>query len=110
VPIGRVGSIVYKFTVHQWSINTEDTAEFGESMGQTKGGITKYRQQISFQLCYRKTIRNTNLIERVIREVRRRTKVMDNVIDNEYSLYALMTGIFQEQNERWKLKSHWSSK
>lgn len=65
---------------------------------------------LSFPVCHRKTIRNTNLIERVIREVRRRTKVMDNVIDNEYSLYALMTGIFQEQNERWKLKSHWSSK
>jgi len=64
----------------------------------------------AFPIKHRKTIRNTNLIERVIREVRRRTKVMDNVIENEYSVYALMTGIFQEQNERWNKKSHWSSK
>ena len=65
---------------------------------------------LQFPVSHRKTIRNTNLIERVIREVRRRTKVMDNVLDNEYSLYALMTGIFQEQNERWNNKSHWSRK
>ncbi|MGB4269687.1 MAG: IS256 family transposase [Spirochaetota bacterium] len=65
---------------------------------------------LSFPVSHRKTIRNTNLIERVIREVRRRTKVMDNVMGNEYSLYALMTGIFQEQNERWNKKSHWSRK
>lgn len=65
---------------------------------------------LSFPPQHRKTIRNTNLIERVIREVRRRTKVMDDVIDNEYSVYAIMTGIFQEQNERWNKKSHWSSK
>ncbi|MDH7553001.1 MAG: transposase [Spirochaetota bacterium] len=64
----------------------------------------------AFPIKHRKTLRNTNLIERVIREVRRRTKVMDNVIENEYSVYALMTGIFQEQNERWNKKSHWSGK
>ena len=64
----------------------------------------------AFPIKHRKTIRNTNLIERVIREVRRRTKVMDNVIENEHSVYALMTGIFQEQNERWNKKSHWSGK
>jgi hypothetical protein len=33
---------------------------------------------------HRNTIRNTNLIERVIREVRRRTKAMDS-LDNEYA-------------------------
>jgi transposase-like protein len=65
---------------------------------------------LSFPVNHRKTIRNTNLIERVIREVRRRTKVMDNVLDNEYSVYAVMTGIFNEQNHRWNKKSHWSSK
>jgi transposase-like protein len=35
---------------------------------------------LSFPMEHRKAIRNTNLIERVIREVRRRTKVMDNVL------------------------------
>ena len=54
----------------------------------------------------RKTIRNTNLIERVIREVRRRTKVMDT-LDNEYSCYGILMGVVREQNERWSHKSHW---
>ncbi|HMD12996.1 MAG TPA: IS256 family transposase [Bacteroidota bacterium] len=55
---------------------------------------------------HRKTIRNTNLIERVIREVRRRTKVMDS-LDNEYGCYGILMGIVREQNERWSKRSHW---
>jgi transposase-like protein len=55
---------------------------------------------------HRKTIRNTNLIERVIREVRRRTKVMDS-LDNEYGCYGILMGIVREQNERWSNRSHW---
>jgi len=53
-----------------------------------------------------KTIRNTNLIERVIRETRRRTKVMDT-LDNEYGCYGILMGVVREQNERWTRKSHW---
>jgi len=55
---------------------------------------------------HRKTIRNTNLIERVIRETRRRTKVMDT-LDNEYGVYGILMGVIREQNERWTYKSHW---
>lgn len=55
---------------------------------------------------HRKTIRNTNLIERVIREVRRRTKVMDS-LDNEYGCYGIVMGTVREQNYRWSKKSHW---
>ena len=58
---------------------------------------------------HRKTISNTNLIERVIREVRRRTKVMDS-LDNEYGCYGILMGIVREQNERWSYKSHWKIK
>ena len=55
---------------------------------------------------HRKTIRNTNLIERVIYEVRRRTKVM-NTIDTEKGCYGILMGIVREQNERWSKRSHW---
>jgi putative transposase len=55
---------------------------------------------------HRKTISNTNLIERVMREVRRRVKVMDS-IDGENGLYAITMGTIREQNERWSHKSHW---
>lgn len=55
---------------------------------------------------YRKTIRNTSLIERVIREVRRRTKVMDS-LNNEYGCYGILMGIVREQNERWSMRSNW---
>lgn len=60
----------------------------------------------SFDEKHRKTIRSTNLIERVIRETRRRTKVMDT-LDNEYGVYAILMGVIREQNERWSYKSHW---
>lgn len=55
---------------------------------------------------HRKTIRTTNLIERVIREVRRRTKVMDT-LDNENGAYRIVMAVVREQNERWTKKSHW---
>jgi putative transposase len=53
-----------------------------------------------------KTIRNTNLIERVIHEVRRRTKVMCT-IDSEKGCYGILMGVVREQNERWGKRSHW---
>jgi len=53
-----------------------------------------------------KTIRNTNLIERVIHEVRRRTKVM-GTIDSEKGCYGILMGVVREQNERWGKRSHW---
>ena len=51
-----------------------------------------------------KTIRCTNLIERVIHEVRRRTKVMET-IDNEMGCYGIAMGAVREQNERWSKRS-----
>lgn len=53
-----------------------------------------------------KTVRNTNLIERVNHEVRRRTKVMCT-IDSEKGCYGILMGIVREQNERWGKRSHW---
>ena len=60
----------------------------------------------NFTESHRKTIRNTNLIERVIRETRRRTKVIDR-IDNEFTCYRILMGVIREQNVRWAHKSHW---
>ena len=61
---------------------------------------------LDFDENHRKTIRNTNLIERVIRETIRRTKVMDT-LDNEYGVYGILMGVIREQNKRWTYKSHW---
>lgn len=61
---------------------------------------------LEFPASHRKTIRTTNLIERVIREVRRRTKVMDT-LDSEFGAYGILMGVVREQNERWTKKSHW---
>ena len=60
----------------------------------------------NFTETHRKTIRNTNLIEMVIRETRRRTKVIDR-IDNEFTCYRILMGVIREQNVRWAHKSHW---
>lgn len=52
-----------------------------------------------------KIIRCTNLIERVIHEVRRRTKTMET-IDSEMC-YAIVMGGVREHNERWSKRGHW---
>ena len=62
-----------------------------------------------FPASHRKTIRNTNLIERVNREVRRRTKVID-IFNDEFSCYRILMGTVREQNHRWENKSHWRRK
>lgn len=62
-----------------------------------------------FPATHRQTIRSTNLIERVNREVRRRTKVMDT-LEDEFSCYRILMGTVREQNHRWENKSHWRRK
>lgn len=77
-----------------------------ECLFEDKNDLLRY---YSFPENHRKAIRTTNLIERVIREVRRRTKVMDT-LDNEYGCYGILMGVVREQNERWSRKSHWKKK
>ena len=85
-------------------------AEYGHIAVRAIGCLWEDREELlryfGFPDEHRKTIRNTNLIERVIREVRRRTKVMDS-LDNEYGCYGILMGIVREQNERWSKRSHW---
>lgn len=59
-----------------------------------------------FPESHRNSIRTTNLIERVIREVRRRVKVMDS-LQNERGVFGIVMGVVREQNDRWEAKSHW---
>jgi len=74
-----------------------------DSLVQDKDSLFRF---FDFPEEHRKTIRNTNLIERVIHEVRRRTKVM-NTVDTEHGAYGILMGIVREQNERWSKRSHW---
>jgi transposase-like protein len=86
--------------------------EYGETakaaMGCLKEDIEYLPRFYDRAPSHRKAIRSTNLIERVNREVRRRTKVMDS-LPNEYSCYRIVMGVVREQNERWSKKSHWRS-
>jgi transposase-like protein len=59
-----------------------------------------------FPESHRNSIRTTNLIERVIREVRRRVKVMDS-LHSEKGVFGIVMGVVREQNDRWEAKSHW---
>lgn len=60
-----------------------------------------------FPDAHRKSIRSTNIIERVINEVRRRTKVMHDCVDTVHGCYGIVMGVVREQNERWGNRSHW---
>ncbi len=52
-----------------------------------------------------KTIRTTNILERSIREVRRRTKPMGGVFTNEKSCNRIIYGVSQYLNENWAEKN-----
>jgi len=52
-----------------------------------------------------KSIRTTNILERAFREVRRRTRPMDNFFTNEASANRIMYGISDMLNQNWKDKS-----
>lgn len=52
-----------------------------------------------------KSIRTTNILERAFREVRRRTRPMNNFFTNEPSANRIMYGISEMLNNNWKGKS-----
>jgi len=52
-----------------------------------------------------KSIRTTNVLERAFREVRRRTRPMNNFFTNEASADRIMYGITEMLNDNWKGKS-----
>lgn len=59
-----------------------------------------------FPESHRKTIRSTNLVERVIRETKRRVKAMDIIQDSD-SHFKYLFGVIREQNHRWESRSFW---
>ncbi len=52
-----------------------------------------------------KSIRTTNILERAFREIRRRTRPMNNFFTNEASANRIMYGISDMLNKNWKDKS-----
>jgi cephalosporin-C deacetylase-like acetyl esterase len=51
------------------------------------------------------SIRTTNILERAFREVRRRTRPMNNFFTNEASSNRIMYGISKMLNKNWKGKT-----
>ena len=51
------------------------------------------------------SIRTTNILERAFREVRRRTRPMNNFFTNEPSANRVMYGISEMLNKNWKGKT-----
>ena len=52
-----------------------------------------------------KSIRTTNILERAFREVRRRTRPMNNFFTNAASANRIMYGISDMLNQNWKDKT-----
>lgn len=53
---------------------------------------------------HHKLIRTTNVIERTIREIRRRTRPM-NGFTNDESIHRIMDAIFEDMNRKWQAKA-----
>jgi len=59
-----------------------------------------------FPLEHRKTIRTTNSLERINKEIRRRTRVV-GVFPNEASCLRLVSAILMEISEEWQIGKHY---
>jgi putative transposase len=60
----------------------------------------------AFPLEYRKSIRTTNSLERVNKEIRRRTRVV-GVFPNEASCLRLISPLLMEISEEWQIGKHY---
>lgn len=61
-----------------------------------------------FPLEHRRTIRTTNSLERVNKEIRRRTRVV-GVFPNEASCLRLISALLMEVSEEWQIGKHFCS-
>jgi transposase-like protein len=61
-----------------------------------------------FPLEHRKSIRTTNSLERINKEIRRRTRVV-GVFPNEASCLRLVSAILMEISEEWQIGKHYCS-
>jgi len=59
-----------------------------------------------FPLEHRRTIRTTNSLERINKEIRRRTKVV-GVFPNEASCLRLVSALLMEISEEWQIGKHY---
>jgi putative transposase len=59
-----------------------------------------------FPLEHRKSIRTTNSLERVSKEIRRRTRVV-GVFPNEASCLRLISALLMEISEEWQIGKHY---
>ena len=62
-------------------------------------------QYFAFEPALWKSIRTTNILERAFREVRRRTRPMNNFFTNEASSNRIMYGITEMLNKNWRGKT-----
>ncbi len=61
-----------------------------------------------YPLEHRRTLRTTNCLERLNKEIRRRTKVV-GVFPNEMSCLRLVLALFMEQDEEWQIGKRFCS-
>ncbi len=61
-----------------------------------------------FPLEHRRTIRTTNSLERINKEIRRRTRVV-GVFPNEASCLRLISALLVEISEEWQIGKHYCS-
>jgi putative transposase len=59
-----------------------------------------------FPLEHRKSVRTTDSLERINKEIRRRTRVM-GVFPNEISCLRLVSALLMEISEEWQIGKHY---
>jgi len=59
-----------------------------------------------FPIEHRRTVRTTNSLERINKEIRRRTRVV-GVFPNEASCLRLISALLMEASEEWQIGKHY---
>ena len=98
---------------------TFDAADLPAAREQLQRMVRKYEQQapklaawleanvpeslsvLALPAAHRKRLRTTNMLERLNREIKRRTRVA-TLFPNEASLLRLVTGVLMELSEEWE--------
>jgi len=71
-----------------------------------EGNLSEGFSVFDFPLEHRRTIRTTNSLERINKEIRRRTRVV-GVFPNEASCLRLVSAILMEISEEWQIGKHY---
>ena len=95
-PDRKVAELLFQEAIRKYALSTPRLSAWMEE--NLAEGFTVF----DFPLEHRRSIRTTNSLERVNKEIKRRTRVV-GVFPNEASCLRLVTALLMETSEEWQI-------